>query len=126
MTDVAAAIRAGAFDGTPHAPAELARILAEARREDLDAALRDHVRAALRSADARRVGTALTHLDITTRAGAAVARALIDEAYAAPAAPAWAALSTRDPEGAARLRAEVEQVADDAARRIASGTCGAR
>jgi hypothetical protein len=100
MTDLAAAIRSGAYDGTPYAPAELARTLADARREDLDAALRDHVRDALRSADTRRVGIALTHLDVTARAGAIVARALIDVAY--------------------------DAVADDAARRIVSGTCGAR
>ena len=94
--------------------------------EHLDAALRDHVREALRSVDPMRVGIALTHLDVTARAGAGVARALIDEAYAAVVAPEWAAWASRDPEAAARLRTEVEAVADDAARRIVSGICGAR
>jgi hypothetical protein len=122
----AAAIRSGAFDGTPHAPAELARTLAEARDEDLDVALRDHVREALRSADPGRVAVALTHLDVTARAGAAVARTLLDEAYGAVSSPAWEAWAAGEPEAAARLRAEIEAVADDAARRIVSGVCGAR
>ena len=123
---LAGRIQAGDYDGAPHAPAELARILVEARHEDLDAALREHVRAALQSADAGRVGVALTHLDVTARAGAPVARTLIDEAYAAVGAAGWIAWAARDAEAAARLRAEVEAVADDAARRIVSGICGAR
>jgi hypothetical protein len=126
MTGLARAIRAGAYDGTPHAPAELARMLAEARDADLEAALRDHVRDALESAVAARVGVALTHLDVCARAGAAVARILLDVAYAAVSAPAWQAWAVGEPEAAARLRAEVEGVADDAARRIVSGVCGAR
>jgi hypothetical protein len=116
MADLAASIRAGDYDGAPHAPAELARLLADARRDDLDAALRDHVAALLRSADSRRISVALTHLDVTARAGAAVARALLDEAYAAAGRADFPA----------DLRAEVEGVADEAARRIVSGSCGAR
>ena len=124
MTDIAEAIRAGAYDGTPHAPAELARLLADERRDDLDAAVRDHVRDALESADPARVGLALTHLDVAARAGAAVARTLLDVAYAAVDSPAWQAWADRDPEPAARLRAEVEAVADATARRIVLGVCG--
>ena len=116
MEDTAAAIRAGDYDGTPHAPAELARLLADTRDDALDAALRAHVAEALRSAEPRRVGIALTHLEVCARAGAAVARALIDEAYAAAGDPAFPV----------DLRTEVEAVADDAARRIVSGICGAR
>jgi hypothetical protein len=116
MADTAAAIRAGEFDGTPQAPAELARLLADARRDDLDTALCEHVRALLQSAEPRNVSVALTHLDVTARAGAPVARALLDEAYAAASTAGYPAA----------LRTEVEAVADDAARRIVSGTCGAR
>jgi hypothetical protein len=116
MSDTAASIRAGHYDGRPHAPAELARLLADARDDVLDAALRAHVAADLRSADPGRVGVALTHLEVCARAGAAVARALLDEAFAAAGDPAYPAA----------LRTEVEAVADDAARRIVSGICGAR
>lgn len=130
--DTAELIRTGGFDGTPHAPAELARHLADAARDDLagrdalNEALRAHVAEALRSADPRRVSVALTHLDVCARAGAPVARVLLDEAYAAVAAPAWIAWAAREPEAASTLRSEVEAVADDAARRIVSGVCGAR
>ena len=125
-------IQSGAYDGTPHAPAELARLLADAARDDvaardaLDDALRVHVATALRSADPRRVDVALTHLDVCARAGAPVARALLDEAYAAVAAPAWIAWAAQDPDAAGRLRGEVEAAADEAARRIVSGVGGAR
>jgi hypothetical protein len=124
-------IRGGAFDGQPCAPVELARYLVEAQREQvagrerLEEALRTHVRAALRSGDVNRINTALTHVDVCARAGASIAIALIREAHAATGSAAWNAWAAREPEPAARLRIEVEQVADEAARRIASGTCGA-
>jgi hypothetical protein len=130
--DLAARIRAGNYDGTPSSPAELARLLVDAARDDMagrdaiDDALRAHVAAALRSAEPRRVGIALTHVDVEARAGGPVARALIDEVYAAVDSPEWAAWAARDPDSAARMRSDVEAVADDAARRIASGICGAR
>ena len=124
-------IRGGAFDGTPCAPVELASHLVEAQRarvagrERLDEALRTHVRAALRSGDAGRINTALTHLDVCARAGASIALTLVREAHAAPASAQWSAWAAREPEAAGRLRVEVEQVADETARRIASATCGA-
>ena len=125
-------IRAGGFDGHPNTPASLARLLADAARDCapnlavLEDALRTHVGALLASADSRRIGTALTHLDVTARAGAPVARTLIDEAYGAVASAEWSAWAERDAATAGRLRIEVEAVADEAAQRIASGTCGAR
>jgi hypothetical protein len=125
-------ITVGDYDGTPESPAALARLLADAARDELagrealDEALREHVATALRSADPRRVSVALTHLDVSARAGAPVARTLLDEAYAAVGAPAWTEWAARDPDAAALLRAEVEGVADDVARRIVSGVCGAR
>ena len=124
-------IRGGAFDGTPCAPAELARYLVEAQRrqvagrERLDEALRTHVRAALRSGDAGRINSALTHLEVCARAGASIAGALVREAHASVGSAEWAAWDARDPGTAAPLRTEVEQVADESARRIASATCGA-
>ncbi len=124
-------IRGGAFDGTPCAPAELARHLVEAQRqqvaghERLDEALRTHVRASLRSGDAGRINTALTHLEVCARAGASIAGALVREAHGATGSAEWKAWTDREPEEAARLRTDVEQVADQAARRIASATCGA-
>jgi hypothetical protein len=124
-------IRGGAFDGEPCAPAELARYLAEAHRhrvagrERLDEALRTHVRSALRSGDVSRINTALTHLEVCARAGAPNAAVLLAEARRAPGSAEWKAWSDREPDLAARMRAEVEQVADDTARRIAAGTCGA-
>ena len=124
-------IRGGAFDGRPCAPAELASHLVEVQREHvagagrLDEALRTHVRAALRSADAGRINTALTHLGVCARAGAPIAGALVREAHTATRSAEWKAWTDREPDTAARTRTEVEQVADEAARRIASATCGA-
>lgn len=135
MTDppdiVAARIGAGSFDGSPETPASLARLLADAARAHepgiaaLEDALCTHVRTLLRSGDARRIGLALTHIDVAARAGAPVAVALFREGYASVDSPEWAAWATRDADTAARLRDEVLLVADQAARRIASGTCGA-
>ena len=111
-------IRRGAFDGQPCAPVELARCLVEAQREQvagrerLDEALRTHVRAALRSGDVGRINTALTHIEVCARAGAPIASALVREAHAATGSAEWKAWTDREPEAAARMRAEVEQVAD--------------
>jgi hypothetical protein len=124
-------IRGGAFDGQPSSAAELARYLVEAQRgqiagrERLDEALRTHVRAALRSADAVRINTALTHVEVCARAGAPIAIALVREAHAATGSAEWKAWAGRDADTADRLRIEVDQVADATARRIASATCGA-
>jgi len=124
-------IRRGAFDGQPCAPVELARFLVEARREQvtgrerLDEALRTHVRAALRSGDVSRINIALTHIEVCARAGAPIAIALVREAHAATGSAEWKAWTDREPEAAAQARAEVEGVADETARRIASATCGA-
>lgn len=124
-------IRGGAFDGTPGSPAELAAYLVDAQRrhvagsERLDEALRTHVRALLRSADSGRISTALTHIEVCARAGAPVALALVREAHAATASADWKAWLEREPEVALRLRQEVDEVADQTARRIASATCGA-
>jgi hypothetical protein len=124
-------IRDGAFDGSPGTPAALARSLADAARahtpghERLEAALRDHVRAHLRSGDPHRIGIALTHIEVQARTGSPVAPALVREAYASIDSEEWTLWATRDAAAAERLRIEVELVADGAARRIASGTCGA-
>jgi hypothetical protein len=128
---VAARIRAGGYDGSPETPASLARLLADAARSHapgvsaLEEALRAHVGALLRSGDARRINLALTHIDVEARAGAPVAVALFREGYASVESEEWAAWAARDGETAAPLRDEVLLVADQAARRIASGTCGA-
>lgn len=128
---LAGQILAGAFDGTPRAPVELARLLVDAHRtglagrERLDDALRTHVRDCLRSANARRVDIGLTHLEVTTRIGAPVAVSLVREAHDSVGDAAWAAWAKREPVAAGRMRVEVETVADQAARRIASATCGA-
>ncbi len=127
----AARIRGGTFDGSPESPAALARLLADAARARapglaaLEEALRAHVGALLRSGDPRGIGLALTHLDVEARAGAPVAVTLFREAYAAVDSPEWSAWAEREPGTAAPLRDEVLLVADQAARRIASGTCGA-
>jgi hypothetical protein len=124
-------IRGGAFDGQPCAPVELARYLVEAQREQvagrerLDEALRTHVRTALRSGDVSRISTALTHIDVCARAGAPIASAMVREAHGCVGSAEWVTWAARDPETAARLRTEVEQVADETMRRIGSGTCGA-
>ena len=124
-------IRCGAFDGQPCAPVELARYLVEAQREQiagrerLDEALRTHVRAALRSGEVSRINIALTHIEVCARAGAPIAIALVREAHAATGSAEWKAWTDREPEAAARARTEVEDVADETARRIASATCGA-
>jgi len=124
-------IRGGAFDGTPCSPAELAAYLVEAQRrhaaglERLAEALRTHVRTALRSIDIGRINTALTHVEVCARAGVPIAVVLVREAHAATESAAWKAWLEREPAVASRIRDEVDAVADAAARRIASGTCGA-
>jgi hypothetical protein len=124
-------IRTGAFDGVPESPASLARLLADAARAHapdiaaLEEALRAHVGALLTSGDRQRIGLALTHLDVEARAGAPVAVTLLREAYASVDSPEWLAWAAREPDTAAALREEILSVADQAARRIASGTCGA-
>ncbi len=124
-------IRDGAFDGSPDTPASLARLLADAARGNapglaaLEDALLAHVGALLRSGDPRRIGIGLTHIDVEARAGAPVAVALFREGYASVDSAEWAAWAATDAAAADRLREEVLQVADEAARRIASGTCGA-
>jgi hypothetical protein len=128
---VAARIRAGGFDGSPDTPAALARLLADAARAHepgiaaVEEALRVHVAGHLRSGDPRRISLALTHIDVEARAGAPVAVALFREGHASVDSPEWAAWATRDADTATPLRDEVLLVADQAARRIASGTCGA-
>jgi hypothetical protein len=125
-------IRVGAFDGAPRAPVELARCLAimhaesMAHRDQIDDALRSHVRVALRSGDTKRINDALTHVEVTARTGAPVAATLMGEAHASITSAEWVDWAAREPGTAERMRAEVEAVADDTARRIASGTCGAR
>ena len=47
------------------------------------------------------------------------------EARTATGSAEWQTWADREPGEAARMRSEVEQVADDTARRIASATCGA-
>ena len=124
-------IRAGAFDGSPDTPASLARLLADAARDRapglaaIEDALRAHVGALLTSGDPRRIGLALTHIDVEARAGAPIAITLVREAYAAVDSAAWTASTAADGGTAGALRDEVLLVADQAARRIASGTCGA-
>jgi hypothetical protein len=124
-------IRAGGFDGTPDTPASLARLLADAARERMSGlaavedALRAHVGVLLASGDPRHIGLALTHIDVEARAGSPVAIALVREAYDRVDSPEWSAWTGREPDAAAALRDEVLQVADQAARRIASSTCGA-
>jgi hypothetical protein len=125
---VAQQIRDGAFDGVPHAPASLARLLADTdgpERRQIEEALRQHVGAHLSSADPGRVSLGLTHLEVAARAGVPIALALVSEAHASLASAAWARWAAMDPGAADAQRTEVEQVADQAARRIASATCGA-
>jgi hypothetical protein len=90
-----------------------------------DDALRARVREDLRSADARRIGKALDHIDAAARAGAPVASALVQDADAALASPGWRAWAERDPDAAARSRADADAVITDAWRTIARWTCGA-
>jgi hypothetical protein len=128
---IARQIRAGAFDGMPHAPASLPALLADtpadsSERHQLEDALRFHVGTHLRSADPRRIDLGLTHLEIAARAGAPVAITLVIDARESLADSVWTTWAARDPETAERFRSEVETVADQAAQRIASGTCGAR
>ena len=125
---IATHVLEGAFDGAPYAPVALSRILADAPPDDrhqLEEALRQHVGRSLRSADARLVNTALTHIEVAARAGVPIAIALVAEAHASLGSPEWVSWAARDADAAERLRAEVELVADQAARRIASATCGA-
>jgi hypothetical protein len=67
----------------------------------------------------------LTHIEVCARAGAPIAGALLGEARSATGSAEWETWADREPEEAARMRAEVEGVGDATARRIASATCGA-
>ena len=90
-----------------------------------DDALRDRIRDDLRSADPSRIAAALSEVDAAARAGSPVASALVLDADAALASPEWRAWVERDPDAAARARADADAVITAAWRTIARWTCGA-
>jgi hypothetical protein len=90
-----------------------------------DEELRAHLRTELRSADPRRIADALSQVDAAARAGAGVASGLVQDADAALASPEWQAWTARDPDAAARAKADADTVITEAWRTIARWTCGA-
>jgi hypothetical protein len=90
-----------------------------------DEALRAAVREDLRSGDPRRIAAALSQVDAAARAGSAIASTLVQDADAALASDEWRAWAERDPDAAARAKADADAVITDAWRTIARWTCGA-
>ncbi len=90
-----------------------------------DDALRARIRDDLRSVDPLRIGAAISEVGAAARAGLPVASTLVLDADAALASPEWRAWTERDPEAAARARADADAVIADAWRTIARWTCGA-
>jgi hypothetical protein len=90
-----------------------------------DDALRDRIRDDLRSADPARIAAALSEVDAAARAGSPVASTLVLDADAALASAEWRAWTERDPDAAARARADADAVITLAWRTIARWTCGA-
>ena len=90
-----------------------------------DDALRDRFRDDLRSADPARIAAALSDLDAAARAGSPVASTLVLDADAALASAEWRAWTERDPDAAARAKADADAVITEAWRTIARWTCGA-
>jgi hypothetical protein len=109
-------ISEGSFDGEPSSPRDLARYLADAHKEDLSGwedineALRRHMRRCLRSGDKGNIFTAMNHIKAAADEGAPVLVALLNEASSVEGTAEWVAWEKREPgaaEGAAVLLDEV-------------------
>jgi hypothetical protein len=90
-----------------------------------DALLRGRIRDDLRSTDPTRIAAALSDIDATARAGSPVASTLVLDADAALTSAEWRAWAERDPDAAARAKADVDDVLGAAWKTIARWTCGA-
>ena len=103
-------IWAGAFDGTPCAPSALAREFALAEQEgvavlnQLNEALRSHVRGYLRSGDERKVVVGVDHLMANVNEKTAAVAALCRETSGVSGTAEWADWEERDRATADRMR----------------------
>jgi hypothetical protein len=114
-------ISTGSFDGKPHSAEHLARYLADANKEelrgwdDVNEALRSHVRAYLRSGDKQKVVIAVDHIKAAADKGAPVLAALLREANGVSGTAEWEDWSKRDPDTAEWMRWYVFEFAKEAA-----------
>lgn len=114
-------IDAGAFDGEPSTPQDLARYLADAHKEglpgwdDVNESLRRHVRRYLRSGDKKKVHVALGHVRAAADRGAPVLGALLTEANGAPGTAEWKDWEEKDPATAEWMQWFVYETAKEAA-----------
>lgn len=113
-------ITTGSFDGTPHSTRDLARYLANANKEelrgweDVNKAVRDHVRAYLRSRDRNKVVIAADHIQAAADTGAPVLESLLFEAEGVSCTSGWEQWSKRDPETAELMEWYVFEVSKEA------------
>lgn len=111
-------VRAGVFDGKPR---DLARYLAEAHKEklpgweDVNEALRSHVRGYLRSRDKNKVVIAVNHLKAAADAGAPVLASLLREATGVAGTAEWDMWRESDPDTAEWMGWYVFEFAEQAA-----------
>jgi hypothetical protein len=114
-------IHAGAFDGKPGSPRDLARYLTDAANERLPGwepvcdALRSHVRACLRSMDKDKVVIAMDHIQAAADAGAPVLGFLLGEAGGVSGTAEWDSWRKRDQDTAERMAWYVFKFAEEAA-----------
>ena len=95
-------VHAGTFDGKPSSPMDLARYLADAHKEGLpgweqvNEALRSHVRGYLRSRDKNKVVVAMDHVQAAADAGAPILASLLREAEGVSGTAEWNDWRERD------------------------------
>lgn len=113
-------VHAGAFDGSPSSPSDLAHYLINAHKENLpgwervNEALRSHVRGYLRSGDENKVIVAMDHIQAAADAGAPVLALLLREAQGVSATWEWNEWKKRDPGTAEWMGWYVFEVAKEA------------
>jgi hypothetical protein len=114
-------IQAGAFDGKPRRPTDLALYLADAHKEGLpgwesaNEALRSHVREYLRSGDKSKVFVAVEHIRATADRGAPVLAELLREAHGVSGTSEWEDWKKKDPATAEEMEWYVFEFAKEAA-----------
>lgn len=115
-------IEHGVFDGKPSAPSNLAWYLADSFKEGLpgweqvNEALRSHVRGYLRSGDKLKVNIAVDHIQAAADQGAPVLVALLREANGVSGTAEWNDWRSCDPETAAWMGWYVQLVAEEASK----------
>ena len=114
-------IGAGAFDGEPSSPKDLARYLADAHKEGLPGweavndELRSHVRRYLRSGDKAKVLVAIDHIQAVADQGAPILNPLLGEAISVEGTAEWNAWEKRDRDAAEQAAVLLGEILKEAA-----------